>query len=205
MTAPETPTPPAAPPEAPASGRRVALFVLPVAAFLVLAALFYSRLGGEDAALIPSALIDKPAPSVVLPPLEGLAREGVPLPGIDPAAFAGQVTLVNVFASWCGPCRQEHPVLEELAKQPGIRLVGINYKDEPENARRFLGALGNPYSAVGVDPAGRAAIEWGVYGVPETFVVGPDGRIRFKFVGPLTPAALSGPLADAIARARAGS
>lgn len=205
MTGPDLPTPPAAPPEAPASGRRVALFVLPVAAFLVLAALFYSRLGGEDAALIPSALIDKPAPAVVLPPLDGLAREGVPLPGIDPAAFAGQVTLVNVFASWCGPCRQEHPVLEELAKQPGIRLVGINYKDEPENARRFLGALGNPYSAVGVDPAGRAAIEWGVYGVPETFVVGPDGRIRFKFVGPLTPAALSGPLADAISRARAGS
>ncbi len=202
MTDPVTP-PPAGETDA-RSGHRVALFVLPVAAFLVLAALFYTRLGGEDASLIPSALIDKPAPADSLPPLPGLAREGVPLPGIDPADFRGQVTLVNVFASWCGPCRQEHPVLEELARQPGIRLVGINYKDEPENARRFLGALGNPYAAVGVDPAGRAAIDWGVYGVPETFVVGPDGRIRFKFVGPLTPAAVSGPLADAIARARAG-
>lgn len=203
MTDPAAPTPDAGEPAAPK--RRTALFVLPVVAFVLLAALFYMRLGGEDASLIPSALIDKPAPTLTLAPLDGLMRDGAPVPGLAPADFSGQVTLLNVFASWCGPCRQEHPVLMELAKDPRVRVVGLNYKDEPENARRFLGALGNPYAAVGVDPAGRAAIDWGVYGVPETFVVGPDGRIRFKFVGPLTPAAVAGPLGDAITRARTGS
>ena len=100
--------------------------------------------------------------------------------------------IVNVWASWCAPCRQEHPLLMALAKDPAIRLVGINYKDNPENARRFLGALGNPFAAVGADPNGRAAIDWGVYGVPETFVIGPDGTIRHKQIGPLTPEAMAG-------------
>jgi cytochrome c biogenesis protein CcmG, thiol:disulfide interchange protein DsbE len=97
------------------------------------------------------------------------------------------VTVVNVWASWCAPCRQEHPALMELAKDPTVRVVGINYKDAAENARRFLGALGNPFAAIGVDPNGRTAIEWGVYGVPESFIVGPDGAIRYKQIGPLSP------------------
>jgi cytochrome c biogenesis protein CcmG/thiol:disulfide interchange protein DsbE len=106
--------------------------------------------------------------------------------GLKTADLSGKVTVVNVFASWCAPCRQEHPVLTELAKDPRIRLVAINYKDKPENAAAFLAALGNPYAAIGVDERGRTAIDWGVYGVPETFLVGPDGVIRRKFIGALT-------------------
>jgi cytochrome c biogenesis protein CcmG/thiol:disulfide interchange protein DsbE len=98
--------------------------------------------------------------------------------------------VVNVFASWCAPCRDEHPLLMDLAKDRGIRLVGINQKDNPENARRFLGRFGNPFAAVGADPDGRASIELGVYGVPETFIVGPDGTVRHKHIGPLTPETL---------------
>jgi cytochrome c biogenesis protein CcmG/thiol:disulfide interchange protein DsbE len=105
---------------------------------------------------------------------------------------SGQPTIVNVWASWCAPCRQEHPLLMELAAEPGVRVVGINYKDQPENARRFLGALGNPFIAVGVDDSGRNAIEWGVYGVPETFILDGSGVIRHKHVGPLTPQTMAG-------------
>ncbi|TIU73918.1 MAG: DsbE family thiol:disulfide interchange protein, partial [Mesorhizobium sp.] len=101
--------------------------------------------------------------------------------------FAGKVTLVNVFASWCGPCRDEHPVLLALSQDKRFVIAALNYKDQPENARRFLGNLGNPFQAIGVDPTGRAAIDWGVYGVPETFVIGRDGKISYKHVGPLTP------------------
>jgi cytochrome c biogenesis protein CcmG/thiol:disulfide interchange protein DsbE len=138
---------------------------------------------------------------MALPPLEGLARDGAPLPGVTPAGLKGGVTLVNVFASWCGPCREEHPVLMRLAQDSRIRLVAINYKDSPENARRFLGGLGNPYAAVGVDAKGRAAIDWGVYGVPETFLIGRDGTIRYKFVGPLTDETVAGTLDREIAKA----
>ena len=109
------------------------------------------------------------------------------MPGLSNADLKGRITVVNVWASWCGPCRQEHPLLVELAEDPSIRLVGINQRDDPDNARRFLGALGNPFAAVGTDPKGRASIDWGVYGVPETFIVGPDGTIRHKHIGPLTP------------------
>lgn len=104
--------------------------------------------------------------------------------------FEGQVTLVNVWGSWCVPCRQEHPLLMELAQDDRIRIAGINYKDQPENALRFLGELGNPYDAIGVDQSGRAVIDWGVYGVPETFLVGPDGTILYKHVGPITQSAV---------------
>ncbi|AZO17756.1 DsbE family thiol:disulfide interchange protein [Mesorhizobium sp. M2A.F.Ca.ET.043.05.1.1] len=168
--------------EAPAPRRR--LFVLlPLLVFLGLAGLFLSQLlSGRDVAEIPSALIGLPAPQTSLPPLEG-----VNLPGLDSKSFAGRVTLVNVFASWCAPCREEHPVLLGLSQDKRFTLAALNYKDQPENARRFLGELGNPYQAIGVDPAGRAAIDWGVYGVPETFVVGKDGKIAYKHVGPLTP------------------
>jgi len=191
-------------PEAPLRrGRRAVLVAVPLAAFAALAVLFLVRLEqGGDPSAIPSALIGRPAPATTLPPLDGLSRDGLALPGLVPADLVGRTTLVNVFASWCGPCRVEHPVLMRLAGDPGLRLVGINYKDQPENALRFLGALGNPYAAVGVDGGGRAAIEWGVYGVPETFLVGPDGTVRAKFVGPLTDEALSGAFGAALAKSK---
>lgn len=143
---------------------------------------------GRDTSALPSALIGQDAPQIVLPPLEGLNdASGAALSGLDPAVFAGNITLVNVWASWCAPCREEHPYLTELSNDPRVQLVGLNYKDKTQNALRFLGNFGNPYDAVGVDNNGRAAIDWGVYGVPETFLVGPDGKIKFKFTGPLNP------------------
>jgi cytochrome c biogenesis protein CcmG/thiol:disulfide interchange protein DsbE len=124
------------------------------------------------------------------------------VPGLDPAALQGAVTVVNVWASWCVPCHDEAPILMRLAETNGLRLVGINYKDQPENARRFLGRYGNPFSAVGADANGRASIEWGVYGVPETFIVDPQGRIAFKLVGPITEDNLARVLMPAIEKAR---
>ncbi|HEX2137551.1 MAG TPA: DsbE family thiol:disulfide interchange protein [Microvirga sp.] len=168
------------------------LFLLPALVFAGLALLFLVRLQSGDPSRVPSALIGRPAPSFALAPLEGLAARGQPVPGLGSEDLKGRVTVVNVWASWCGPCREEHPLLVDLARDPSVRVVGINYKDNPENARRFLGALGNPFAAVGVDPSGRAAIDWGVYGVPETFVIGPDGTIRHKHIGPLTPEAMPG-------------
>ena len=167
--------------------RRPWLMALPLLAFAALAALFWFRLGSGDPSKIPSALIGRPAPQTSLPPLEGLVAGGAPVPGLDPATFKGKVSVVNVWASWCVPCHDEAPLLTELARDKRLQLVGINYKDAPDNARRFLGRDGNPYGTVGVDGNGRAAIEWGVYGVPETFVVGRDGTIVYKMVGPVTP------------------
>ncbi|KXF78973.1 thiol:disulfide interchange protein [Paramesorhizobium deserti] len=185
--------------------RRLLLALLPLAIFMALAAIFTIQLlSGRDEAIIPSALIGKPAPAIMLPPLEGLMRNGEQVPGLDPASFAGQVTLVNIWASWCVPCRVEHPLLMQLAKDERFRLVGINYKDSPENARRFLGDLGNPFAAVGTDDNGRAAIEWGVYGVPETFLVGRDGNILYKHVGPFDPQSIRNELMPAVAKALAG-
>jgi cytochrome c biogenesis protein CcmG/thiol:disulfide interchange protein DsbE len=160
---------------------------LPLIAFAALAALFWFRLGGGDPSKIPSALIGHPAPQTALPPLEGLANSGAQVPGLDPAMFKGKVSVVNVWASWCVPCHEEAPLLTELAKDKRLQLIGINYKDAADNARRFLGRYGNPFGVVGVDGNGRAAIEWGVYGVPETFVVGREGTIVYKMVGPVTP------------------
>jgi len=159
---------------------------LPLVIFIALAALLFIRLGTGDPSRIPSALIGKPAPALALPPLEGLARDGAPVPGLEPAQFSRRLTVVNVWASWCVPCLTEHPQLMRLAADPRLQVVGINYKDATENARRFLGRYGNPFAVVGVDQNGRSAIEWGVYGVPETFVVGPDGRIAYKLIGPIT-------------------
>jgi cytochrome c biogenesis protein CcmG/thiol:disulfide interchange protein DsbE len=161
------------------------VLALPLLIFAALAVLFWFRLGADPAKL-PSALIGRAAPQTVLPALEGLTDSGAPVPGLDPAAFKGKVSLVNVWASWCVPCHEEAPLLTELGKDKRLQLVGINYKDAPDNARRFLGRYGNPFGIVGVDGNGRAAIEWGVYGVPETFIVGRDGKIAYKMVGGIT-------------------
>ena len=178
-------------PTGPASRRRLILLV-PLGVFLGLAALFFVRLyTNADASLIPSPLIGRAAPVFDLPQLADLKNDRQQVPGLKSADLLGHVTLVNVWASWCVPCRQEHPILEELAKDTRFRLVGINYKDKDADARRFLGEFGNPYQAVGVDASGRVGIDWGVYGVPETFVVGPDGTIRFKFIGPLSDTSLA--------------
>ncbi len=178
------------------------LHLLPVLIFLGLALLFLVRLFAGDPSKVPSALIGRPVPTFSLPALPGLQAAGAPIPGLSTEDLKGRVTIVNVWASWCGPCREEHPALMELAKDPAFRVVGINYKDLSENARRFLGALGNPFQAVGVDANGRAAIDWGVYGVPETFVIGPDGTIRHKHIGPLLPEQLPGFLAKVREAAR---
>jgi cytochrome c biogenesis protein CcmG, thiol:disulfide interchange protein DsbE len=167
-------------------GRRRVAVLVPLAIFLGLAVLFFFRLNAGDPSIIPSALIGHPVPQTKLPPIAGLDRDGKPVPGLDPASFKGAVTVVNVWASWCVPCHDEAPLLLQLAQDSRLHLIGINYKDDPDNARRFLGRYGNPFVAAGADQNGRAAIEWGVYGVPETFVVGRDARIDFKLVGPIT-------------------
>ncbi|WP_349366054.1 MAG: DsbE family thiol:disulfide interchange protein [Nitratireductor rhodophyticola] len=184
--------------EKPARSRRL-LFLLPLLLFLALSAVFLMQLfSGKDTSLVPSALIGRSAPQTDLPPLEGMN-----LPGLSSDAFSGRVTLVNVWGSWCLPCRQEHPLLMQIATDERVVIAGLNYKDKPENARRFLGDLGNPYDAIGVDQNGRAAIDWGVYGVPETFLVGPDGTIRYKHVGPFTPESIRSDLMPEIEKALA--
>lgn len=181
------------------------LVAIPLVVFLALAGLFLFRLGAGDPSRIPSALIGRAAPRTDLPPIDGLVRDGVPVPGLASKDFAGNVTLVNVWASWCVPCHDEVPYLDRLAKDPRIRLTGINYKDQADNARRFIGRYGNPFAAVGTDSNGRAAIEWGVYGVPETFIVGRDGRIAYKLVGPITADNFETQVKPAIEKALAGS
>ena len=193
---------------APNTARRLKLLfrllvLVPLALFLVLAGLFAVRLFSGDPSRIPSALIGQPAPITELPPLEGLVRDGKPVPGLDATTFKGEVTVLNVWASWCVPCRDEAPLLMALAADRRIRVVGINYKDQADTARRFLGRYGNPFAANGADRNGRASIEWGVYGVPETFVVGRDGRIAFKLVGPITADNLESTLKPEIEKALA--
>jgi cytochrome c biogenesis protein CcmG, thiol:disulfide interchange protein DsbE len=190
-------------PQTTARGRLLVL--LPLAVFLALTALFLVRLFSGDPSRIPSALIGRPAPAVDLPPVAGLERDGKAIPGISAADFRGNVTLINVWASWCIPCHDEAPFLLELAGDTRIRLVGINYKDQPDNARRFLNRYGNPFVASGADQTGRAAIEWGVYGVPETFLVGRDGRIAYKLVGPIGAQNFAKEIKPAIEKALGGS
>ncbi|THF50166.1 DsbE family thiol:disulfide interchange protein [Allorhizobium terrae] len=141
--------------------------------------LYDQDVNGKNISEIPSALIGTKAPSLDLPPLAGAN-----LPALTTSAISGKLTLVNVFASWCVPCRDEHPFLKELSKDPRLQIVAINYKDKSDNALRFLGELGNPYKAIGIDPNGKAAIDWGVYGIPESYLVAPDGTIVYKRVGP---------------------
>ncbi|WP_182086012.1 DsbE family thiol:disulfide interchange protein [Aureimonas sp. ME7] len=184
--------------------RRSWLTLLPVGIFTLLAGLFlYQLVSGHDPQTLPSVLIGKPAPATQLPALAGLKdRAGVPVPGIDiRPGDGGGVKLVNVFASWCVPCRQEHLALMALSADPRFEIVGINYKDKPDNALGFLRELGNPFDAVGTDEAGRSTIDWGVYGVPETFLVGADGTILWKQTGPLTPEAVEGGFLPALAKA----
>jgi cytochrome c biogenesis protein CcmG, thiol:disulfide interchange protein DsbE len=162
---------------------------LPLLIFAMLAALFWFALQSGDPSRLPSALVGKPMPPFTLPPIEELTGAGAE--GFDSSDLAkGAPTIVNVWASWCVPCHEEHPLLLELAKQPGVRLYGINYKDDPAAARRFLGRYGNPFQRVGADRSGRVAIDWGVYGVPETYVITGDGKIAYRHVGPLTEEAI---------------
>ncbi len=153
------------------------IFLAPLALFAVVAGYFAVGLT-RDPGTLPSALIDKPAPEFTLPPL----LDGKP--GLATTDLKGAPALVNVWASWCIPCRAEHPVLSRLAQE--VPVFGLNYKDKPDDAKRFLAELGDPYRRIGTDLSGRTAIDWGVYGVPETFVVDANGRIRHRHVGPLT-------------------
>ena len=182
--------------------RRIVVLV-PLAVFLGLVALFLIQLNGGDPSFIPSALIGHQAPQTTLPAIAGLERDGAPVPGVNPADFKGAVTVVNVWASWCVPCHDEAPLLMQIGKDTRFRLIGINYKDDPDNARRFLGRYGDPFVAAGADENGRAAIDWGVYGVPETFVIGRDARIAYKLVGPITPENYDSTLKPQIERALA--
>jgi cytochrome c biogenesis protein CcmG/thiol:disulfide interchange protein DsbE len=169
------------------------LLAVPLVAFVALAAVFaWLVTDGQDRMVVPSALIGKSVPEPTFPALSAA------LPGVDPAMFDGEVSLVNVFASWCAPCRVEHPQLMRLAETEGLQVVGLNYKDGVADARRFLEELGNPYDAIGMDADGRRSIEWGVYGVPETFIVDADGVIRFKHVGPLTDEDLAGEFGETL-------
>jgi cytochrome c biogenesis protein CcmG/thiol:disulfide interchange protein DsbE len=163
---------------------RAALLLLPLVILAGLIAVFAISMN-RDPSLIRSVLIDKPVPQFVLPPVAGLDRNG-----IDSATVEGQVHVLNVFASWCVPCRDEHPFLEALKQQTGVRLLGINQKDAPENAVAFLNELGNPYDGVGADANGRVSIDLGVYGVPETFVTNPAGLITYKHIGPIDASTL---------------
>jgi len=159
--------------------RSQALYLLPLAVFGVMAIYFAIGLT-KDPKIIPSALIDKPAPEFTLPPIEGGRGEG-----FSTADLKGGVSVVNVFASWCVPCRAEHPLINELAAMKVARVYGLNYKDKPADANRWLAQLGDNYTQVGADADGRAGFEWGVYGVPETFIVDASGHIRMKHVGPI--------------------
>jgi cytochrome c biogenesis protein CcmG, thiol:disulfide interchange protein DsbE len=163
------------------STRRL-LFVLPAAAFLALAAVIAAyMLSGTDPRVVPSALLDKPVPTFALPSLDGRDR------GLSTADLKGHVAVVNVFASWCVPCLAEHPQVMTLAEDKDIAVVGINYKDKAADAEGWLKRLGDPFRAIGADRDGRVSIDWGVYGVPETFIIDKGGTIRYKHVGPITP------------------
>ena len=178
--------------------------ILPLGIFSVLAIIFAFALRTGDPSKLPSALIGKTVPAIELQGLEGLTDAGRPVGGLASADLAGgQVSVVNFWASWCVPCVQEHPVLVTLQERTGVRVFGVNYKDQAAAARRFLGRYGNPYFAVGVDGNGRAAIEWGVYGMPETFVVNGRGEIVYKHVGPITPEALEAKIIPVIRAAQA--
>ncbi len=175
------------------------LYALPALAFVVLAVFFMFSLIRPAPETLPSALVDKPAPQLTLPALDGATT------GFGPQDLrSGHVTVINVWASWCVPCRTESAELARISQTNGVSLYGLVYKDSPQKARAFLNEVGNPFSRIGLDSDGRAAIEWGVYGVPETFIVDGKGIVRERFVGPITDDALHNDVLPAIARAAAG-
>ena len=180
---------------APAVWRRRAVLLLPVGIFASMAVLLGSGLG-RDPRVLPSALIDKPVPDFSLPPVQGRSL------GLSSADLRGEVSLVNVFASWCIACREEHPFFMQLNASGAIPLHGINYKDKPEDAAQWLDDMGDPYTRTGADLNGRVAIDWGVYGVPETFVIAKDGTIAYKRVGPVTQELLSETILPLVERLR---
>jgi cytochrome c biogenesis protein CcmG/thiol:disulfide interchange protein DsbE len=188
-------------PSAPAS--RIGALGWPLGIFCALALIFAYGLTTGDPSRLPSALIGKRVPTMTLPALEGLTDGTRVVPGFDSADLAkGEVSVVNFWASWCAPCVQEHPLLVALKQRAAVPIYGVNYKDQAAAARRFLGRYGNPFAAVGTDANGRAAIEWGVYGMPETFIVNGKGEIVYKHVGPISPETLEEKLIPAIQAAR---
>jgi len=185
--------------------RRRLLVLAPLVLFGGMAIMFAFALTKGDPSKLPSALIGKPAPALALSAIEGLQDGPRAVPLLDAGMLRrGEVTVVNFWASWCLPCVEEHPLLIEIAQTTGVRVVGINYKDAAANARRFLGRYGNPFAAIGADATGRTAIEWGVYGMPETFIVDGEGRIAFKHVGAITRTTLDRNLLPAITRLKEG-
>jgi len=177
--------------------------ILPVGLFLALAGTFAVSLFSGPANVLPSALINKSVPQFELPALGKDKDVNSTLPGLKTEDLKqGKVTVVNYFASWCPPCRYEHPVLMRLKELNIVKLVGISQKDAPVKSQQFLDELGNPYSAVGVDRNGRVSIDWGVYGLPETFVVDGEGKIRYKYVGPISFALLEERILPEIEKAK---
>ncbi len=188
-------------PAAAPRGRLRAL--VPLLVFGAMAALFALALKSGDPSKLPSTMIGRPVPATSFPPIDGLVESGRQVPGFTSGDLAtGTVKVVNFWASWCIPCVQEHPLLGEIRSRTGAEILGVNYKDEASNARRFLGRYGNPFSAVGADQSGRQAIEWGVYGMPETFVVSGRGEITYKHVGPMTSESVETKVIPAIEAAR---
>ncbi|MBI1260618.1 MAG: DsbE family thiol:disulfide interchange protein [Rhizobiales bacterium] len=176
--------------------RRNVLAFLPLALAAMLAVVLAWGLT-RDPSNLPSTLIGKPVPEFNLPPVKGRTL------GLSSTDLKGEVSLVNVFASWCVACRAEHPLFMKLAAQGTVPLHGLNYKDQPDDAAQWLDSLGDPYTRTGADISGRVAIDWGVYGVPETFVIGADGRVAYKHIGPVSEEALTGtilPLVDSLRR-----
>lgn len=171
---------PLAPADMPSAGRRRLLTLIPLGIFAGLAVPLGWGLG-RDPSVLPSALIGKQVPEFSLPPVQGRTL------GLSSADLKGEVSLVNVFASWCVSCRLEHPVFMQIQKSGVVPIHGINYKDRPQDAAEWLEEMGDPYTRTGADVDGRVSIDWGVYGVPETFVIDRQGRIAFKQVGPVTP------------------
>ena len=191
----------ASPGETPDKAKTKPTLLLPLALAGILLVFLLIALRTGNPSNLPSALIGKPVPEFALPPVANLLGDNGPVPGLSSAAFkTGKVSVLNVWASWCAPCMVEHPTLIELGKQ-GIPLFSINYKDKPEAARRFLATHGNPYRAIGADESGFTAIDFGVYGVPETFVIDGDGKIVLRFPGPLSPEIVSDKIMPAIKKA----
>jgi cytochrome c biogenesis protein CcmG/thiol:disulfide interchange protein DsbE len=188
---------------APKPGRSLTWVVAPVLVFAALIAVFAFALTTGDPSKLPSALIGKPVPATEFPALQGFTDAGHPVPGFKSTDLAqGSVSVVNFWASWCAECAAEQALLLDLQARSGAALYGVNYKDEATAARRFLGRYGNPFKAVGTDDTGRSAIEWGVYGMPETFVVNGKGEIVYKHVGPISPDSLASKLVPAIEAAQ---